>query len=65
MKKDAYGELQRVDELDRKEPGLLRKILRAGPITVFTRVARLAEEGANLVSKVLLVRVELMTARIL
>src|SRR5579864_451404 len=57
------AELKRLDQFDREKIGLLRQVFRARPVRGANRILRLAQEAANLLGHVVLVRIELAPVR--
>ena len=57
--------LKRINELDRKQPRLLREILRAGPVAGFTRVVGLGQKAADFLYQIMLGRAELLVIYLL
>lgn len=56
-----FEALERIDQLDGENACLLREILRASPIPIFTRIPRLSKETANLFGQVGLRGVQLLS----
>ena len=56
--KEKWKKLERVDEFDGEETGLLREILGAGEVSFFSSAIRLVSESANFVYEIGLLRVE-------
>ncbi len=54
--------LQRTNQLSRKQPGFLGKILCANPVAALTGIARLGDETANLLDQVALRSAQLLAS---